>query len=65
MSIANQSIRDRARVKDVKLWEVASKFGITDSSFSRKLRIEFSPEDRKRALSYIDEIAAEHRRHSK
>ena len=54
----NEKIRKMARIKDVRLWELAEKMGITDSSLSRKLRKEFSPEEEEQALEYIDEIAA-------
>ena len=56
---ANQEIRERARIKDVRLWELADKMGITDSYLSRRLRVEFTPEEQEQAMRYIDEIAAE------
>ena len=57
--MTNEKIRQRARIKDVKLWELAHKMGITDSYLSKKLRTEFTPKERRQALKYIDEIAAE------
>lgn len=57
--MANQKIKDHAKKRNVFLWELAKKYGVTDSNFSRRLRCEFSPEEQKKALQYIDEIAAE------
>lgn len=55
----NEKIRRHAKDKGVFLWELAARVGITDSTFSRKLRRQF-PEDETEALvKMIDEIAAE------
>jgi hypothetical protein len=59
MKRANDEIREYAKKSGVYLWEVAAKYGITDTHFSRRLRFEFSPEEQKKALQYIDEIAKE------
>lgn len=59
---ANTEIRDYAKRKDVYLWELAAKFGIRNAEqFSKRLRFEFSPEDKALAFQYIDEIASERR----
>ena len=55
--MANQVLRDHARVKDVRLWEVAARMGFSDSYFSRKMRRELTQEETRRAMKYIDEIA--------
>lgn len=57
MRTKNTEIRQYAQKKKVFLWEVGAKFGVKDSQFSRRLREEFSNEDRERAMKYIDEIA--------
>lgn len=63
--MANIEIRERAMQKNVRLWELAKKMGVSDAHFSRKMRSEFEAKDKQRALKYIDEIAAEHtKRHS-
>ena len=54
----NQEIRMAAAHSGVKLWQVAEKLGITDSTFSRKLRKEFAPETKERVLSIIQGLAA-------
>ena len=55
----NQEIRQRAKEKGVKLWEIAEKLNINDGNFSRKLRREFSAEEKARIINIIDEIAKE------
>ena len=59
--MTNVSIRTKAFQNGVCLWELAQKMGITDSSLSRKMRKEFSPEETEKALQLIDEIVAERR----
>lgn len=59
MKVANHELKVYAFEKGVKLWQVAEKFGIYDSNFSRKLRKELSEEDKKRFKQYVDEIANE------
>lgn len=54
---ANSVLRQRAAEKNIPLWMIAKKFGITDSQFSRWLRDELSAERMKQALQYVDEIA--------
>lgn len=55
----NVRIRAAASASGVYLWELAAKYGVTDSAFSRKLRKEFSPEEEEQALNYIRDIAME------
>lgn len=57
----NQEIRQRAKEKGVKLWEIAEKLNINDGNFSRKLRKEFSAEEKARIFNIIDEIVKEHK----
>lgn len=45
--MTNTEIRNTAKEHGVPLWKIAEKFGITDSTFSRKLRKEFPEEDKK------------------
>ena len=59
MTNSNSIIKQYAKQRGVYLWELAQRFGITDTHFSRKLRKEFSLEDRALAMRYIDEIAQE------
>lgn len=56
---ANMEIREKAKQLGVRLWEVADAFGLNDGNFSRKLRKEFSKEDREKVLTIIDRLAQE------
>ena len=55
----NQSIKNAANTRGVKLWQIADKLGMTDSTFSRKLRHELPDAEREKILALIDEIARE------
>ena len=48
----NVEIRESAKAKGVMLWEIADAIGITDATFSRKLR-----KERSRILEKIEEVA--------
>ncbi len=56
MRITNQDIRQEAKTARVYLWEVADRLGVTDATFSRKLRKEFSTEEKEKILAIIHEI---------
>ena len=43
----------------MKLWQIADKLGITDSYFSRKLRKEFTNEEKEKIRAIIAELAKE------
>lgn len=45
--------------KGVKIWQVAEKFGVADTTFSKYLRKEFNEEDSNRILNIINELAKE------
>ena len=51
----NLQIRVQATEAGVRLWEIAEEMGITDSSFSRKLRRELDPETKQRILHIISD----------
>lgn len=55
----NLVIRDFAKAKGVRMWEIAHRWGCDDATFSRKMRFEFSPEDQEKALKIISEIVEE------
>lgn len=40
-------------------WQIADRLGITDSSFSRKLRRELPPEEKQRKRQIITELKGE------
>lgn len=55
----NKDVRDYARIKDVRLWQIAEKLQLYDSNFSRLLRRELSDEKKAEIKAIIDELAAE------
>ncbi len=57
----NQDIRKAANDAGVRLWQIAEAMGIADSQFSRKLRKEFSREDKEKIFSIIRELSKEAR----
>ena len=55
--MCNLDLREYAKRKGVKLWLIAEKLGITDVTFSKKLRREFSEERKKEIFAIIDVLA--------
>ncbi len=56
---ANKEIREHAKNAGVRLWQVAERIGLSDATFSRKLRRELPEQERKHILGVIGELAAE------
>lgn len=54
--MANEDIRERLKVNNIKYWQVASEYGITDGNFSRKLRKELSNEEKNKIFNIIDKL---------
>lgn len=57
--MSNKEIRDYARIKDVKLWQIAEKLNLCDSNFSRLLRHELSDGKKAEIKDIIDKLASE------
>ena len=57
--MSNQDIRRTAAGAGVKLWQIADSLGITDSSFSRKLRKELPQEEKEKIFSVIQKLSQE------
>lgn len=55
----NEDINAYARLRKVKLWQIAEALGITDSAFSRKMRHELEPEAKRKIMKLVDKIASE------
>ncbi len=55
----NSEIKIAAMTARVPLWRIAEALGIADSSLSRKLRKEFSPEDKQKVFEIIERLAKE------
>ena len=53
----NKDIRDKARVEDIRFWQIAKELGITASYFSVLMRSELSAEWRLKIGTAIDAIA--------
>lgn len=54
---ANTDIREYAKAKCIKLWQVAEQLHINDGNFSRKLRFELPQEEKAHIFAIIDELA--------
>ena len=57
--MANTKIRDAAKANGVKLWMVADRIGVQDTTFSRMLRHELPKQKQAEILKAISEIAKE------
>lgn len=55
----NKDIRNLAKASGVFLWQIADAMGIAESTFMRKLRKEFPPEEQEKILAIIEELAKE------
>lgn len=53
----NKELREYAARNGVRLWQIASRIGVNDGNFSRRLRFELSDEEKNRIVEIIDEIA--------
>lgn len=58
---ANQTIRDAAKRKGVKHWQIANYLGISEPTIMRWLRIPLSPEREKAIIEAVEVIAKEGR----
>lgn len=56
---ANQTIRDAAKRKGVKHWQIAEYLGISEPTIVRWLRVDLSPEREKTIMEAIEAIAKE------
>lgn len=52
----NADVRDYAKQRGVKLWEIAVRMNISEPTMTRKLRIELSDADKAAIISHIDAI---------
>ncbi len=53
----NSEIRNSAKEKGVKLWEIADALSIADTTLSKKLRRELSAEEKEMILGVIEQLA--------
>ncbi|KAF1084855.1 hypothetical protein SPSYN_02025 [Sporotomaculum syntrophicum] len=59
MAQANQDIRGSVKKAGLYLWQVADKYGLVDSNFSRLLRKELPADKKERIFKIIDELKKE------
>lgn len=55
----NVEIRNAASKKGIRLWEVANAYGVSDVTFSKKLRYELPEKEKEKILQIIKDLAAE------
>lgn len=55
----NREIRETAKASGVMLWEIAERYGISDSNFSRKLRRELPEPEKQKIFAIIEQIHSE------
>lgn len=55
--VNNKDLRDYAKSKGVKLWQIAEKLNINDGNFSRKLRRELPDQEKQKIIMIVDEVA--------
>lgn len=53
----NLEIRETAKASGVMLWEIAEKYGVSDSNFSRKMRRELPEQEKTKIFAIIQDIA--------
>ncbi len=61
----NNDIRQEAQKADVKLWQIAEKFSVTDSTFSKMLRKELSTEQKEKIFAIIATLETEDNRNDR
>lgn len=57
--ICNKDIREYAKNQNIPLWRIASKLGINDGNFSRRLREELQEDEKAVIKAIIDDLATE------
>lgn len=55
----NREIREAAKRYSVKLWQIAERLGVSEFTFSRKLRREVNEDEKAKILSIIENLKAE------
>lgn len=59
--MANQDIRQYAKTHGVKLWQIAAVLGISESTMTRRFRVELNEPEKQDMLRIIDEISETHK----
>ena len=53
----NKDVKEHAKAKGVRLWQIAEVLHINDGNFSRKLRKELSETQKQEIMKIIDDLA--------
>ena len=56
----NQDVREMAAKCCVRFWEIAKEMGRSEFTLSRKLRSEFSEEQKSKVFAIIEKVRQEH-----
>ena len=56
---ANQDIREKIESSNIKYWQVALAYGISDVTFTRKLRVELNAKEKEKINKIIDNLIKE------
>lgn len=57
--VANQDIREHIRESNVKMWAVARRLGIADSTLCRRLRFELPRTEKQKIMTVVNELREE------
>ena len=55
----NLDIREEVKAANLKLWQIAERFGCNDVTFSKKLRRELTPEQKAKVRQIIADLVKE------
>ncbi len=56
--LANENIRKTAKEKGVRFWEIAIAEGVSEATFTRKMRMELPDAEKQAIFKIIDKLAA-------
>lgn len=59
MKLVNLETRDMLRDKDIAFWEVAKAMSVSESTFTRLMRVELSKEYKSQIKKAVNQIVAE------
>ena len=59
MKLSNNDLREMAKAKNVRFWEIAEKMKISDPTMTRLLRKELPKEEKEKMILIINQIEKE------
>lgn len=57
--VANQDVREHIKESGVKMWAVARRLGIADSTLCRRLRFELPRAEKQKIMTVVNELREE------